>query len=279
MAFDQNDFFEAVNINEPLRVALYIHAGANLNYKNVLGQTALHIAVEKGYANLIELLLDNGADPYVNTVYGDNCLTLAVRLHTECDILEKLLECGVDPNVENGMGMLAIQCAIMYKKMEHAKVLMKRGANLFLVSSFGKSAFQMLIDPDYFVGTDVLNEFLEQVDCNAQDADGNTLLHRLINAGVPRNVVHKVLKRKANPNAQNNEGNSPLHLAVLGTHSRSYIPLLLGFGANPYLKNNTGQNVFDMLKSVQEFGLYALLRDYAKRHGLKQKFGVGKGGS
>lgn len=279
MAFDKDDFFDAVQHDDLLRVALYTHAGANLNVKNVLGQTALHIAVEKGYLDMIEQLMDNGADPYINNVYNDNCLTMAIRVHPDTHVVEKLLELGTDPNVENGMGFLPIQYAIMYGKLDHMKVLIKYSADLFKVSTSGKSAFDLLTNPDSVSYDSMMDEFLEQADLHAQNQDGNTLLHQLIIAGVPRVYVHKILKRRANPNIQNNDGNTAFHLAVLDAHSRSYIPILLGFGANPYLRNNVGQNAFDILKTAQEFGLLALLRDYAKRHDLKRKFNVHGGAS
>lgn len=271
MAFDKDGFFKAVAEDDILGISLYVHAGANLDFKDVLGRTALHVAVEHGHLETITMLIDSGASPYVCNIHGDNCLTLAIHLYEEPDVTKHLLEIGVDPNRENDKGILPIQEAIIYNKGEHIKVLADHGANLFIPSSARSAAFDMLMEMQDIYGIEFVDRLMTNVDCNTRDAEGDTILHKLVSVHPSKTLIHWMLKKGADPNLRNNEGNTPLHVAVSHTNSQSLMPLLLGYGADPYIKNNAGHNVFHILKVAQEFGLLSLLRDYAKRHNLKER--------
>eukprot|EP00730_Choanoeca_flexa_P002698 TRINITY_DN11138_c0_g1_i7.p1 TRINITY_DN11138_c0_g1~~TRINITY_DN11138_c0_g1_i7.p1 ORF type:complete len:175 (+),score=28.36 TRINITY_DN11138_c0_g1_i7:213-737(+) len=59
----------------------------------------VHITCQRGYADILELLLDNGADPNARDRYGDCCPLHAVAHEGHVDCAELLLLRGADVNV------------------------------------------------------------------------------------------------------------------------------------------------------------------------------------
>ena len=56
-----------------------IENGANLDLKDSLGQTALHIAVEKGKYFIVRSLIDYGADLTIQNEDGEEAYSIAIK--------------------------------------------------------------------------------------------------------------------------------------------------------------------------------------------------------
>jgi cytohesin len=85
------------------------------------------MAISRGDAALVKLLLDHGADP--NSMrYGQTALTAAVQQHRK-DLVEILLAAKADlDRFENGQGT-PLYWAAMSKDLELTRLLLDRGAN------------------------------------------------------------------------------------------------------------------------------------------------------
>jgi ankyrin repeat protein len=68
----------AIHKNQKGSVAALIAGGADLNARCGDGISALMMAAGYGYVDIVQLLLDHGADPYAETADGNNALTAAV---------------------------------------------------------------------------------------------------------------------------------------------------------------------------------------------------------
>eukprot|EP00898_Chlorokybus_atmophyticus_P003753 jgi/Chlat1/4379/Chrsp29S04519 len=75
-------------------------------------------------------------------------------------------------------------------------------------------------------------------DPNARTQDGNTLLHRVVKNGQPREA-EVLIARGADVNAQNNEGSTPLHEAAL-LGKAEMVKVLIQHGAKPSASNRDG---------------------------------------
>jgi uncharacterized protein len=89
-----------------------IKAGAalNLQSRNVLKAAPLHSAVDAGYAKIVALLLNNGADPNLRDQAGNTSLHIAAQNGNK-EIIHLLLLNGADLSMHNKDGKLALDLA------------------------------------------------------------------------------------------------------------------------------------------------------------------------
>jgi len=86
---------------------------SHLNIQNVKGETALFIAVDRGYEDIVEVLLLSGADPDLRTKRGDTALMVSSG-KWDLKIFNMLIKPkrqgggGADPNVKNISGQTAL---------------------------------------------------------------------------------------------------------------------------------------------------------------------------
>jgi len=97
------------------------------------------------------------------------------------------------------------------------------------------------------------------VDLSAQDKDGNTVLHYLVDTSSPnQELIKKILKLpnvKKFVDIQNNKGNSPLFVAVMNEHHDLCYELIENAKANKYLRNFEGFHILseDQTPQSSEF--------------------------
>jgi len=256
------------------------------------GQYPLHIAVRARHEEMVELLLQNGADPNVkvNGATGDDSpsatpLLLAVDyklksamlallkakadpaiaagdartpLHAAVDspdLLTLLLESRVDPNITNQFGATALHRAAGNGKRDAAIALIKKGA-----------------------------------DINATDQLGYTPLHRAAESG-NQDMVQLLLTNKANVNARNKGGDTPLELSKRVNSSARYdiAKLLQQHGAVADLpkfdriivrRSATGyEDVIFRKAGTNDWNRFTLLELIAVKYGLLTTGAGERGGS
>jgi hypothetical protein len=100
-----------INLGKKNHINHLLKLGADINYKNPFGLTALMIVVANGYEEIVEMFLEhlklNFTDDVVKDYIdeqknksGDNALIIAVR-KGNTKILEMLLEAGANPDLKN----------------------------------------------------------------------------------------------------------------------------------------------------------------------------------
>ncbi|MBA3536994.1 MAG: ankyrin repeat domain-containing protein, partial [Tatlockia sp.] len=135
--------------------------GAAINIKNINGQTPLHLAIENNHPVMAELLIAEGAD--INAKDSNNCtpLDLAVKNGS----IKRL------PLIEL---FLRNDASVSSETQEHINVLKK------LVIVKRQALFKAIELSNY----EIVNKLLKEgFALNTCDKNGNTLLHKAVQAG------------------------------------------------------------------------------------------------
>ena len=123
----------AVQFSAPLAfTARLLERGADPNAENVYGATPLHFAAafRAPYATF-EALLNRGADPNRLDQYGVTPLHVAVEKGSPLRVIELLLRKGGDPNVANNAGFTAMHVAAEHDPpVPVVRALLSSGADI-----------------------------------------------------------------------------------------------------------------------------------------------------
>ena len=123
------------NCHSPLvqqeKIQILINAGAKVDGQNSTGTTALMLAVRRGLMAIVNLLLDCGADPNVQSQSGCSAMHDACSFHyNSTEILRALLEAGGDPSAALwDKGITPLVMAYGRRFEEGVRLLLEAGAD------------------------------------------------------------------------------------------------------------------------------------------------------
>lgn len=134
---------EASSKGSEVFVKNMLNCGANVNFVDRKGLTALHIAVFFEHLNIVTELLKYGADVNIQNKYGHTPLFIAVEKNN-FHIASKLIEYGADVNdFSPDMECIPLYTAIAKNNKEMVNILLKNGAkvNIRYANSGGTALF------------------------------------------------------------------------------------------------------------------------------------------
>jgi len=227
-----------------------LDAGANVNDTEASKASALVVAAHSGHEELALFLLKSGANP--NLAAAGYAPIHAAVLRSQFELVEQLLEKGADINakVEHGtsgrrfsadysvrsqlIGMNAFWMAAKYGEVKIVQLLLDRGADPFFVSEAGVTTLQVAMGnsgssldhrrdrignaaPDLYAEeqrTLALAKILidRGIDVNAADDRGQTAMHHAVLKNFPV-VVQYLALRGADIAVVNGREQTPLVLA------------------------------------------------------------------
>lgn len=207
-------------------------------------ETCFNVTKAKVQQEIVEFLLNRGAD--VKLLSEDD---LAQFMDNgTLPLLESLLNAGLNPStVVKGKFLLeyvidACTDSWWNEKAEMAKLLINRGANLFVKDRNEKSLAQKAQRPD------IVNLLLEK---DEQFLDNLTLHDRVILES-PQ-FVQKLISRGDNINVLNEQGNTPLMEAAMMGNAKTVF-VLMEAGANMNLYNSEGETALHLaMAKAQNF--------------------------
>ena len=261
--FDFTTLVLAAALGHSETVKVLLDAGADKSRKDSTERTAVMRATAEGHQDVVEMLLEPDTD-LAQAEDADRLLTIAISNH-RTDIVQLLLDAGADTFVENNLSFTALIEAAGEDGVETLAILIDAGAavnaqpeqradNTALMAAAmagNVEAVRMLLDAD--------------ADPNPQNKYGNTaLILAIIHRGDARiPIVELLLNGGADPNLQNNEGNTALILAA-GQYGDDRIPmmaLLLDAGADSNLQNNEGDTILMRVAGSGESKVVGMLLD------------------
>ena len=127
--YQDRDFLNAARNGSIANVLELINAGANIEYHDKHGWTALRSASREGHVDCVRLLVESGANIDANSDAVWSPLNLAAAHgHTAC--LQVLLEAGADARAGESAGRAtALIFAAQHGKSDCVRALLKRGVD------------------------------------------------------------------------------------------------------------------------------------------------------
>lgn len=197
-------------------VQFLIDLGADVGFKNAEGQTALIIALLSGNEDVAQLLVDNGADVGEVDKLGVTPIMIAAK---KCSIA--MVECllnKIDPlkrldylNITNNNdGATALILAADAGKMEMVRFLVDYGV-LVNKKAYGREALSWVLS---LGALDDVTYLLDRgADINAQDQYGNSVvMYAVLKNEIE--LLEVLINKGADISMSNYKNNSPLMVAV-----------------------------------------------------------------
>ncbi|OAQ60148.1 ankyrin repeat domain-containing protein [Pochonia chlamydosporia 170] len=208
--------------------------------------------IERGKEELVQMLLENGADVTAKDNDGWTALHLAVALGHE-GVVRVLLENGADVTAKHNDGWTALHLAAMVGHDGVVRAFLENGADVTAKDDDGRTALRFAAATGH---EGVVRELLENgADVTAKSNDGLTALQGAARIG-HKEVVQVLLENGADVAAKDNDEWTALHLAAMVGHE-GVVQVLLKNGADVTAKDDDGRTA---LQSAAMFGHEGVLR-------------------
>ncbi len=139
-SFTNDSIFAAVQVGDIFPVLNLINSGTNIDARNKLGYSALHLAVKSDKKQILEILIENGANVDIEDDFGITTLHYSV-LHNKHELMETLLRAGANPDIKNKEGMAPLHSLVAEvsdstreQRQISINMLLNYGANINLES-------------------------------------------------------------------------------------------------------------------------------------------------
>lgn len=228
-------------------ITLLIAEGVEVNKANVELKTPLMVAVGQNKKEYLDLLLENGADPNEQDKDGKTAFYQAIAEQSSVAVFEKLLAYAT-PDFElqtrNGETAFSAYLRMLYNNNNLALLpkLLEAGADLSqhtLYYDKPKTGYDWLAEKSFETLEIALST--GRINLNEQDAQGETLLHKVcafdinLDEQMAKDIYKKVkllIEAGAEVNLTNNKDESPLMLAGNNNKKAKTVQLLLSHSAS-----------------------------------------------
>lgn len=243
-------------------MSILLERGADVHTKkNYDGETLLHLAASNDNRDVIEVLLMFGADIEAPTRYGHTPLDNAIQKgHEQC--VKLLLDRGATTKhktYELGTAPTsgALVCAIETGHSSLIPLIIQYGADVNERQGWGGTPLHRAAAHGSIMAIDTLIEAGARR--NVRDSRKRTVLHYAAVEGRSE-VIPRLLELGFDIEAKDEEGQTPLHLARYEGCDETY-NVLVSHGADPEAKDHKGKTAAQVHKEkVEEWpkrGLYA----------------------
>jgi ankyrin repeat protein len=197
---------------------LLLDHGAEVDRRDKDNRTPLNLAMWRKWFNLVQILLEHGADANANN-NGKTPLHILSEpwMYGEEDVLNHarlLLKHGAEVNRRDRDNQTPLFPAIARGWFKIARILLEHGADVNMGNINGKTPLHLLTESQTH-DVDVLNHARSLLEHGAEvdrrDEDDQTPLHLAAGRDWFK-LAHVLLENGADANAENNNGKTPLHL-------------------------------------------------------------------
>ena len=224
-------------------VKMLLDRAANVDPKDLNGETPLHLAVWCGYDSVVNEFLEHGANVNSKDSAGTTPLHVAVRMGYDL-LINDLLGYGADLHAENDVGYSPLLIAALNGYEQAIKEFVHYKANLNRGNVDGTTACHAAAQRGHDM---VVRQLLiHGADPNVKDKKGVSPLHLAAKEG-HYEAVNELLEFHAELDARTLHGRTPLHLAAEERHSH-VVKQLLDHNADFWCETKQGHTALDLAR-------------------------------
>jgi ankyrin repeat protein len=214
------------NIEE---AASLIEKNADVNVIDDSGNGPIYYAISKTFLNIVQMLLDAGAN--VHLADKNNRTPLHLASQKSCELVQKLLNAHANIHAVDDFGYTPLYYAINSNSLEIVDQLLNFDAHCaHFIHKLGITPLHLAVRKGF---SKIITRLLKENDksyVGAVDSHGNTPLHYAIKAAsIP--TVNKLIKAGASVFRSDKKKRTPLHLAA-SSNSYKIIETLIDEGAD-----------------------------------------------
>ena len=191
---DLEGLLEAAETGNLEELQKLIGSGMDPNTADDEGETALILATDNGYFEIVKYLLGRrDVDPDLQNNCGYTALIWASHRGFE-NIAKLLLKHNADPDLQNNYGKTALIWASIGRDDKVVELLLEHNANPDLQNSYGRTALIWAV----IKGDDKVVELLlkHNANTNLQDNEGKTALDRTTNPSIKKMISEEMSRRE-----------------------------------------------------------------------------------
>jgi len=235
--------------NNSQKIKDLIEYEENVDYMIYDGYSLLITAVIYNKVDLVEMLLEMGANTEIQNPRGETPLYLACSINI--NIVELLLRYGAEINkIIRFGGDTVLSKAISNENIKMIKLLLDNDANPNLGDDKNNTPLQVAASNRNDINTE-LRKYLLDNDKNNTSLQLSESNHNDINT----EIIKLLLQYGADINSKNLVGVTPLFFACLQENILN-IDTLLEYGADPYIMNNENQYIMNNPMIKENIKLY-----------------------
>ncbi len=260
----KEDLFKAV-INGKLEKITSILKKIDVNSINREEQTPLMKAVYKSNLEIVEYLLENGADVNTTDLWKQTALMLSYGLNS--DVVKILIEQGADVNAKNHYKRTPLMYFVEYGTVKSMKLLIENNADVNSVDSDNTSALlcSTYIDKDKQAVQKIKLLISKGADINQQNNEGcSALLYASWH--LDKSLIQYLIDKGAKINNSNKYGETSLMKAILGAND-DVACFLIDRGTNINAVDNNGETAMDI--ALRRYNNKTILSKLKKLKALK----------
>ena len=231
--------------------------------------TDLIIAAESGNLSLVQLLVEQGIDIDISTIFGDYSSLYIAAQNGHLTVVQYLVEQGADKDRPNVLGASPIYAATYHGHLPVVKYLLEQGADKAKTTDIGDSPLHIASARGHLSTTKYLVQ--QGADKNMANTDGLSPLHYAASMGHLK-VVHLLVKQGADKDNSNYNGWSPLHAAAQHGHVK-VVRYLVGQGADMDKAANDGATPLHIAARHGHAKVISCLMDLGASTTAKDRYG------